>query len=781
MITEKTLAAYMGMTNGQELIDAGVVPKTSSEHLSLITQKRLEKLIEQTFASINDQMFGTWYDAISFSKLKISELTSAEDIKRYAKVGMRVKGRERFDKEDLTNMQGKIAKIYAEDSKFAAGICFDEPLRNGHDLDGILKGEDANKGYNVNFGILRLVPEPEDDITVEIKGSYKLSASVVADAKLGHKVRFKGGFSGEARKSGGGNRSKKVNLPESLAGNLKEYNARDNTVTIAFESKINDDLGNELVFDLEYCKNSLQASSLGQLIPGEKQKEVRKKVLDDFFPTTVLDNYTSEKVIISMLLGKSMVFFGPPGSGKSNLANDIIKLAKLQEVIFKVDGCQAQCNPYSLFNYDFYKAVQPCPECMANYDPKFKTTGRFNLVKPEDVKVVVAKFTRGFGIEETEGTVGLNRSHMAGFKIPRLDGTTTEGRESAFDPEGFQAGILVRGNNGYLKMEEIDKLRPPSLDNLLFALQEKIIAPDQLRFYYPANCVIIATGNDPTKLSGPINDRVVVITVPYPTDVDVSYNVTRKAYHKEVAELKDAPIGDTHKLRKDGVRCISMPLTLEKAIDAFYLKFRSEYNGGGKTEVSGSNRSKIDALDSARAYLLVDRMFFSDLPEIATESYAMKGISYAIDSRFLEPNLENDKKYLAELNTWIADNFPKLHKQEQDKFWCEVYREMAIRKIQVEEIHANFVAEIIQYDADISSSKETYNLLKKAYDAPDNAKFQKARLKYPFMDYLFENQPGFSKIKTEQISEMMDYFMKSRENTSCELSGLAKKESKSGR
>ncbi len=49
---------------GQDMIDAGIVPKTSSAHLALLTLKRLKALVDHNNALIDDDTLGKWMPAI---------------------------------------------------------------------------------------------------------------------------------------------------------------------------------------------------------------------------------------------------------------------------------------------------------------------------------------------------------------------------------------------------------------------------------------------------------------------------------------------------------------------------------------------------------------------------------------------------------------------------------------------------------------------------------------------------------------------------------------------
>ncbi|MEK6963367.1 MAG: ATP-binding protein [Nanoarchaeota archaeon] len=430
------LEDYIDVRTGQDLIDKGVVPKDSSSHLALIVHKRLKALRDHTLASLTNEILGRWQPLIQPETKTFPETTAIDEIKRTAQIGHRVQGTGIYDGLDLTGLEGTIRTN--PDGRGQYGIEFDQPIDKGGDLKGLAQKKD--RGWLTAPSAFKL-------LAGHIVTGHKLSEGVVADKDLGHRVRFAKAYQGRAADSKGN--VSMVQIPEDTRGMITEYHPKNSTVTLTLTQALPDQ-GNRVVYNMPVSdlEKIAEVSSLGQLEPLQKEQAVNRQVLSDFFPTTALDHSLSEIVILSLLMGKDMIFYGPAGSGKTNLVRDVIGLAKQQRFIFTVDGCQVQCNPYSVFDEAFAKVVPPCPECRINYDPtpdkRFKKTGLFQRPKPGDVKVVVAKYGEGHGIEFLLGTRAVNRMHLAGYKLPKLDGTTTDGRENDYDPEGFRPGILLR-------------------------------------------------------------------------------------------------------------------------------------------------------------------------------------------------------------------------------------------------------------------------------------------------------------------------------------------------
>lgn len=760
-----TLDGYLKVKNGQDLIDAGVCPKDISTHVALIAMKRLKAIRDTILAGIDDDMLGRWVPLAKAGYQKVpKEISDADEIMKYAKPCMRVRGKKTYEEMDLKDVEGTL-KVIQNDSRYTLGVEWDVAKERMNALKGDCK---PGHGWYVTPDVVDLlIPEGK------IPTGFSLEDRVVADPQFGHKVRFKNDYKGSG--SVRGSSSVQVNLKSGSVGQLVVNDTKNSSVAV--KVKI-DDKEYNVVMSIEDAFKNLESSSLGQLEPLDKQEEVRKQTLKEFLPRTMLEPQRTERIVIGLLMGKDLLLYGPPGGGKSEAARDIVSIAQQKELIFHVEGCQVQCNPFSLFDEDFAEIVPPCAECMIRHDPEFKVTGRFKLPKPKDVKVTVAKFTEGKGIEYVEGTTALSRMHTAGYKIPDM---TADGRisksQNDFDPEGFSPGMLPRTNNGLLHLDEGDELRPQAIADFLEALNNQRIKPDQLRFSYPANNLVVITTNDHTAFKPKLTDRMLVLAVRYTDDADVAHEITRRAFHREIKDVHEYPIDDTQQEQGIELRDVPVPVTLERAVSALYIKFRKEYNGAGKSEISGSERSKNDALLAARAKLVMDQLFYGNAPQIATEKYVLAGVFYALCSRVREQNEQEDKKGKDAVIAWttkqyLGDEKEKLEgllKKEVNTWWCRAYQEMAIASTQIPELEGNFQRELKTYKEDPEQAALAYKKVKYALENPKSTAAQKSRIEYPFIDYLFQEQPGFNRLNERQLIELMNYFVKSSEGTVCQV------------
>ena len=109
--------------------------------------------------------------------------------------------------------------------------------------------------------------------------------------------------------------------------------------------------------------------------------------------------------------------------------------------------------------------------------------------------------------------------------------------------------------------------------------------------------------------------------------------------------------------------------------------------------------------------------------------------------------------------------------REEDTWWCRAYKEVAIAKTQIPEIEDNLIQELDSYENNVEVATANFNQVKQAYSPNPSKRQQEAKIMFPFMDYLFRQQPNFGEITVSELITSMEYFMKSRENTSCEIGG----------
>jgi MoxR-like ATPase len=679
------LNKYANIRTGQDLIDAGVIPKTSSEMLTLMAYERMKALQRAISANLDEALVGKWIPAV----------------------------------------------------------------------------------------------EKKDD-------NYVLIDGITAEDKMGHRVRLTQKYNGQNWDKEGNRTDNEI--PEGSMGSLKAIEkigkSKEYAATIAFDTAIT---GRKVYkFKLQDLATSLEASSLGQFMPKDREQLVFEQSMYEFFPKTRLDTMRTARAIIGMILpDKDLILYGPPGAGKSTEARDITGLMeKHQGIRFEVEGCRFGCNPFSLFDEEFSKLNPPCPDCMekrnANKKVSYRETGIYVRPKPKDVPVSIVKFGQGHGVTYVECTEETRRRHLIGQKLPKLDGTTDAERENQRSIEGLSTGAVTESNNGICHMEEIDKCRPQTHASLLEVMSNHRVQPDDVNAQIPCRNVILGTANDPTTLPEPIKDRAFLFAVRYHEEVEAGQRMLKTAYHGIKSTHNNVEIGDLHTVEPNILRNIVMPVTLENAVVSFYYKFRKDFNGEGRSDILGSNRSLIDALDSARGLLMQDGVYFKKTPEIANGDYAMRGIQFALCSRVATNSKAEDTKIKEGLRDWVNQNYPAIRQEEENTWCCNFFnKHLSVLASQVPEIKDKFFTEMDAYNKDVRHCLETYAAVKDAHDNPDNFDLQRALIEYPFMEYLFIDQPGMATIRgrndkpDEALVQLMNYFVNAYQNSACKLNPTA--------
>ena len=759
------LEFYLAVEHGEDLLNQQIIPKNSSEHLALIVQRRLKKIKEKVTSEIDPAMLGEWLPLVQKMTRNEEVVEKKEEVSRFAQVGLRVEGKGKYDGRDLKGSSGTVRKI----DQNMLGIEWDNAV-GGSDLDGLcLDGH----GLKMPFDQVRLFSDPQLG-EFKVFDHYAIKEGAVVDKQLGHKIRFTNSYKGTMNE--GGNRSVDFEIPAGTVALLSEHEEKKGYLIVKTEINLPGQ-GNRrnYAISLSDAEKNLQVSSLGQLEPQDLEKTVREEVLFTFFPRTVLEKEKSEEVIKALLMGHDIVLYGPPGSGKSSLAKDITDIFKQQAVMFKVQNCEVNCHPYSLFDPEFARNCPPCSSCMIAYDPSFRQTGFFKVPPASKVKVIAVKLGEGRGIERIDGKEDTRAATVAGYKLPDLTG----GDLDPSDPKGFKYGKLGRANNGILIVDELDKLRSQAQSYFLSALQEDAYTPDELRFSIPAHSLIIGTANDTTRLSGPINDRMLFIEIPHIKDIDKAYQVTRRIFHQETQTVEAVEIEDTHKEQGKVLESIPAPCIIEKAVDAFFIRFREEYKASGASEITTSGRSKLDAIYAMRAHLMLDEIFYQDAPLIVDASYAAKGIEFSFNGRVTGQNSREILDRKQGLVDYIHKEFAKDLKAEENKFWCETYKHIAIASTRVPEIKANFCNEILKYEQDPASAVQVYHDLLLALKNPNVIGYQQVRIEHPFLDHLSREQPRFLEVTDNQLTSLVSYFTAARKNCDCpdpiEKTGLSQK------
>ena len=188
-------------------------------------------------------------------------------------------------------------------------------------------------------------------------------------------------------------------------------------------------------------------------------------------------------IMASLLAGHHLLLAGPPGVGKTMLAERVVKLFSDREV---VAGCPVYCgfdNP-------------ECPWCRARVSNKEKFLPE---IQPGNSRV-----------RKVSGSAELSVTDLIGDLDPQL-----AFKYGILDLRAFIPGKLLRANGGILLIDFIDRIRERVLNAVLAALAGDGITIGNKDQVFPLDIIIIATGaiSALDKMSADLSDHFDVITL----------------------------------------------------------------------------------------------------------------------------------------------------------------------------------------------------------------------------------------------------------------------------
>ncbi len=369
-------------------------------------------------------------------------------------------------------------------------------------------------------------------------------------------------------------------------------------------------------------------------------------VLQALFPNTIINTDTLESLVSSLLSGNNVLFFGPPGSGKTNLAKDVWDLFPKQA--YAVEGCPVQDDPFSFLDKDFAKRVPGCPICQSRFSGlahEHLENFRYEDVDPGKIPVKLMTLREGFGLARVQGSPEVFPDTLTGtLNIHKLEeiGDPTS-------PEVMQPGKLLQAHRGLLLIDEIGKLPRGTQNVLLQALQEGIVTPARARATFPASFIAITNSNidDLDNINEPLNDRL--------SNIYVGYNTL---HHKNREIIEMAIQRKTEAFLPD--------IFVEAAI---YLVEDWRHNRSIAHELSevGSNRAMIDIIKRSFSYALLRR---SEL--VSLEDFR-KGCSDALFGRIRARSGDSYLQNNRIIGDFITTHLPEDLEQAAQNYWCRFF------------------------------------------------------------------------------------------------------------
>ncbi len=188
-------------------------------------------------------------------------------------------------------------------------------------------------------------------------------------------------------------------------------------------------------------------------------------------------------IMASLLAGHHLLLAGPPGVGKTMIAERIVKLLADRNI---VAGCPVYCN------FD----NPECPWCRLRISNKER-------LHPE-VQPGISR------VRKVSGSAELSVTDLIGDLDPQL-----AIKHGIFDLRAFIPGKLLRANGGILLIDFIDRIRERVLNGVLAALAGDGITIGNKDQVFPLDTIIIATGavSALEKMSADLSDHFDVITL----------------------------------------------------------------------------------------------------------------------------------------------------------------------------------------------------------------------------------------------------------------------------
>ncbi|TET87033.1 MAG: VWA domain-containing protein, partial [Dehalococcoidia bacterium] len=418
-----------------------------------------------------------------------------------------------------------------------------------------------------------------------------------------------------------------------------------------------------------------------------------------------------QALLSSICSGHHVLLLGPPGSGKTSVANKISTILNDIEV---VDGCPLNCLPEDA----------SCPWCLQR-KARGETLRSTTLRAAERVVRV-------------QGSGGLVVEHLIGDLDP--EAVLNEG---LYSPSAFLPGKLLRANRGILLIDFIDRVPERVLNVVIYALQGGTISIGALEEKIDLDTLVVATGGEGALKSLPLDliDNFDVIlfgyvdnferqkeivlshiehygeTVAGPTIDEAIQIVNETRRHNEVergvgtrgmiryaellASLPQLQCKEEEEMLRDGAT-VSLPHRLKLAPETDLTGKRDRIIDEVVKKVTGKQEVKVETATLSKEDLL------ALVEEIVREDKFRKPLKYGAFDLLLRRIKRFPESKLAQLYREVARRLPELY---PERYKPDNLTEELLLELEGERKEKEKIAKLIEEEA----LAKTLKFLEKEY------------------------------------------------------------------